>query len=48
MIVIYLLVNIALLTALSMSGLASATLPAAEAAHVIAGPHGRDLITDYQ
>jgi APA family basic amino acid/polyamine antiporter len=44
-IVIYLLVNIALLTALSMSGLASATLPAADAAHVIAGPRGRDLIT---
>ena len=44
-IVIYLLVNIALLTALSMSGLANATLPAADAAHVIAGPRGRDLIT---
>ena len=44
-IVIYLLVNIALLNVLSMSGLASATLPAADAAHVIAGPHGRDFIT---
>ena len=44
-IVIYLLVNIALLSVLSMSGLASATLPAADAAHAIAGPHGRDLIT---
>ena len=44
-IVIYLLVNIALLNTLSMSGLASATLPAADAAHVIAGPHGRDFIT---
>ena len=44
-IVIYLLVNIALLNVLSMSGLASATLPAADAAHVIAGPRGRDLIT---
>jgi len=44
-IVIYLLVNIALLNALSISGLASATLPAADAAHVIAGPRGRDLIT---
>jgi APA family basic amino acid/polyamine antiporter len=44
-IVIYLLVNIALLNTLSMSGLASATLPAADAAHVIAGPRGRDLIT---
>ena len=44
-IVIYLLVNIALLNVLSMSGLASATLPAADAAQVIAGPRGRDLIT---
>ena len=43
--VIYLLVNIALLNALSISGLASATLPAADAAQVIAGPRGRDLIT---
>ena len=44
-IVIYLLVNIALLNTLSMSALAGATLPAADAAHVIAGPHGRDFIT---
>ena len=44
-IVIYLLVNIALLNALSTSGLASATLPAADAAHLITGLHGRDLIT---
>jgi len=44
-IVIYLLVNVALLNVLPMSGLASATLPAADAAHVIAGPRGRDLIT---
>jgi APA family basic amino acid/polyamine antiporter len=44
-IVIYLLVNVALLKVLPMSGLASATLPAANAAHVIAGLRGRDLIT---
>jgi APA family basic amino acid/polyamine antiporter len=44
-IVIYLLVNIALLNALSTSGLASTTLPAADAAHLITGLHGRDLIT---
>ena len=44
-IVIYLLVNVALLNVLPMSGLASATLPAADAARVIAGLRGRDLIT---
>src|SRR6516225_4493529 len=44
-IVIYLLVNVALLNVLPMSGLASATLPAADAAQVIAGAHGHDLIT---
>ena len=44
-IVIYLLVNIALLNTLSAPGLASATLPAAEAAHAVAGPRGRDVIT---
>jgi APA family basic amino acid/polyamine antiporter len=44
-IVIYLLVNVALLNVLPMSGLASATLPAADAAQVIAGLRGRDLIT---
>ena len=41
---IYLLVNIALLKALPMSELSGATLPAADAARVIAGPHGRNLI----
>jgi len=42
---IYLLVNIALLKILPMSELSGATLPAADAARVISGPHGRDLIT---
>jgi basic amino acid/polyamine antiporter, APA family len=42
---IYLLVNIALLRVLPMSELAGATLPAADAARVIAGAHGRNLIT---
>lgn len=42
---IYLLVNVALLKVLPMSVLAGATLPAADAAKVIAGPRGRDLIT---
>jgi basic amino acid/polyamine antiporter, APA family len=42
---IYLLVNIALLNVLPMSELSRATLPAADAAHIIAGAHGRDLIT---
>jgi APA family basic amino acid/polyamine antiporter len=41
---IYLLVNIALLKILPMSELAGATLPAADAARVIAGAHGRNLI----
>jgi len=41
---IYLLVNIALLKALPMSELSGATLPAADAARVIAGPYGRNLI----
>jgi APA family basic amino acid/polyamine antiporter len=41
---IYLLVNIALLKVLPMSELSSATLPAADAARVIAGAHGRNLI----
>jgi APA family basic amino acid/polyamine antiporter len=41
---IYLLVNIALLKALPMSELSGATLPAADAARVIAGAHGRNLI----
>src|SRR6266545_4291223 len=42
---IYLLVNIALLKVLPMSELSGATLPAADAARVISGAHGRDLIT---
>jgi APA family basic amino acid/polyamine antiporter len=41
---IYLLVNIALLKALPMSQLSGATLPAADAARVIAGRDGRNLI----
>ena len=41
---IYLLVNIALLKALPMSELSGATLPAADAARVIAGPYGRNII----
>ena len=41
---IYLLVNIALLKVLPMSELSGATLPAADAARVIAGAHGRNLI----
>jgi basic amino acid/polyamine antiporter, APA family len=43
-IVIYALVNIALLKVLPMSELSGATLPAADAARVIAGAHGRNLI----
>jgi APA family basic amino acid/polyamine antiporter len=42
---IYLLVNIALLNVLPISELSGATLPAADAAQIIAGAHGRDLIT---
>ena len=41
---IYLIVNIALLKILPMSQLAGATLPAADAARVIAGANGRNLI----
>jgi len=41
---IYLLVNIALLKVLPMSELSGATFPAADAALVIAGAHGRNLI----
>jgi basic amino acid/polyamine antiporter, APA family len=41
---IYLLVNIALLKILPMSELSGATLPAADAARVIAGANGRNLI----
>jgi APA family basic amino acid/polyamine antiporter len=44
-IVIYLLVNLALLQALPIPTLARATLPAAEAAQVIAGDRGRQIIT---
>src|SRR5262245_3517171 len=43
-IAIYLLVNIALLKVLPMSELSGATLPAADAARVIAGAYGRTLI----
>jgi APA family basic amino acid/polyamine antiporter len=41
---IYLLVNVALFKVLPMSELSGATLPAADAARVIAGVHGRNLI----
>ena len=41
---IYLLVNLALLKVLPMSELSGATFPAADAARVIAGAHGRNLI----
>src|SRR2546423_34430 len=41
---IYLLINIALLKVLPMSELSGATFPAADAARVIAGAHGRNLI----
>src|SRR5215470_7329897 len=41
---IYLLVNIALIKVLPMSELSGATFPAADAAQVIAGIHGRNLI----
>ena len=44
-IAIYLLVNVALLKVLPMPELAGATLPAADAARVIVGSHGRNLIT---
>lgn len=42
---VYVLVNIALLKILPMSELSGATLPAADAANVLAGAHGRSLIT---
>jgi APA family basic amino acid/polyamine antiporter len=41
---IYLLVNIALIKLLPMAELSGATFPAADAARVIAGAHGRNLI----
>jgi APA family basic amino acid/polyamine antiporter len=44
-IAVYVLVNIALLEMLPMSELSGATLPAADAANIIAGAHGRSLIT---
>jgi len=44
-IAIYLLVNVALLKVLPMSELAGATLPAADAARVMVGAYGRNLIT---
>ena len=44
-IAIYLLVNFALLKVLPISELAGATLPAADAARVIAGANGRNFIT---
>ena len=44
-IAVYVLVNIALLKILPMSELSGATLPAADAANIIAGAHGRGLIT---
>jgi APA family basic amino acid/polyamine antiporter len=42
---VYVLVNIALLKVMPMSELSGATLPAADAANIIAGAHGRHLIT---
>ena len=44
-IAVYVLVNVALLKILPMSELSGATLPAADAASIIAGAHGRSLIT---
>jgi APA family basic amino acid/polyamine antiporter len=44
-IAVYVLVNIALLKILPMSELSGATLPAADAANIIAGANGRRLIT---
>lgn len=45
LIVIYVLVNLALLMIVPMSELASSTLPAADAARAIAGERGRQVIT---
>src|SRR5262249_39450917 len=42
---VYVLVNVALLKVLPMSELSGATLAAADAANIIAGAHGRGLIT---
>lgn len=44
-IAVYVLVNLALLKILPMSELSGATLPAARVANIIAGTHGRDIIT---
>jgi basic amino acid/polyamine antiporter, APA family len=44
-IVVYLLVNLALLSVLPMAGLAHSTLPAADAAGALIGPRGRQIIT---
>jgi APA family basic amino acid/polyamine antiporter len=44
-IVVYLLVNVALLTLLPLGDLARSTLPAADAARVVAGPSGHLIIT---
>jgi len=44
-IVVYLLVNIALLTLLPLGDMARSTLPAADAARVVAGPSGHLIIT---
>src|SRR5437588_5150505 len=44
-IVVYLLVNVALLSVLPIPDLARSTLPAADAAEAIVGPRGRVVIT---
>jgi basic amino acid/polyamine antiporter, APA family len=42
---VYLLVNLAILTVLPMADLARSTLPAADAARVVLGPRGHQIIT---
>ncbi|HEY2905538.1 MAG TPA: APC family permease [Vicinamibacterales bacterium] len=44
-VVVYLLVNLALLNVLAIPDLAHSTLPAADAARVLVGPRGRQIIT---
>ena len=44
-IVVYLLVNLALLSLLPSADLARSTLPAADAARVLAGPRGQQIVT---
>ena len=44
-IVVYLLVNVALLTVLPVGDLAASTLPAADAAQILLGGRGREIIT---